>query len=87
MAPDVLFQELDGEVVLLNLGNEHYYGLDDVGARLWTLLLERGDPEAAVAQMLTEYDVDEASLRSDVTTLIAELERAGLVVVEPAARP
>jgi hypothetical protein len=84
IAPDVLFQELDDEVVLLNLNNEHYYGLDDVGTRLWQLLLEHGDPESAVTRMLAEYEVDEASLRNDVEILIAELERAGLVVVERA---
>jgi hypothetical protein len=83
----MLFQELDGEVVPLNLSNEHYYGLDDVGARLWTLLLEHGDPESAVVQMLTEYDVDAASSRSDVTRLVADLEHAGLAVVESATRP
>ena len=30
IAPDVLVQELNGELVLLNLANEEYFGLDDV---------------------------------------------------------
>ena len=37
-APDVLIQELAGEAVLLNLKTEQYFGLDDMGLRMWRLL-------------------------------------------------
>ena len=30
IAPDVLFQEVGGETVLLDLESEHYFGLDAV---------------------------------------------------------
>ena len=43
ISPEALFQELDGETVLLNLQSERYYGLDDVGTRMWQLLAENGD--------------------------------------------
>ena len=36
---DVLVSELDGESVLLNLKSECYFGLDEVGTRLWELLI------------------------------------------------
>jgi len=32
---DVMFRELDGEAVLLNLESGKYYGLDPVGSRIW----------------------------------------------------
>jgi hypothetical protein len=78
-APEVLFQELDGETVLLNLRDERYYGLDDVGTRVWQLLGEHGDIERVVSTMLSEYDVEEATLRQDVEKLIAALFEVGLV--------
>jgi hypothetical protein len=34
-SPEVLVQELEGEAVLLNLASERYFGLDDVGTRIW----------------------------------------------------
>jgi len=52
---EVLFQELEGESVLLNLQSERYYGLDDIGTRLWQLLAENGDVAAACEQLLKEY--------------------------------
>jgi hypothetical protein len=81
ISPEALFQELEGETVLLNLQNERYYGLDDVGTRMWQLLAENGDVAAAFAQLLKEYDVDAVRLEADLATLIGRLAEAGLLTV------
>jgi hypothetical protein len=83
ISSDVLYQELDGESVLLDLKSERYFGLDDVGTRIWMLLGERGDPAFVCAQLAAEYDAEEATLRRDVAELIAKLAEAGLVTVDP----
>ena len=78
-APQVLTQEVEGEMVLLDLEGGQYYVLDDVGTRMWRLLEEHGDVDAIVRTMLDEFDVDEARLRADVDALVAKLGAAGLV--------
>ena len=81
--PDnVATRELDGELVLLNFDTESYFGLDQVGARMWDVL--RGAPtvEAGVATLLSEFDVDEATLRADVEVLLTQLVDGGLVALE-----
>jgi hypothetical protein len=84
LAPGVLFRDLGDESVLLNLDNDRYYGLDDVGTRMWQLLAELGAVDAVVARLLEEYagQVDEPTLRRDLEELIATLVAAGLVTVE-----
>lgn len=79
---EVLFRELDGEAVMLDLESERYFGLDEVGTRIWQLLDEHHEVETVVAQMLEEYDVEEERLRADMAALIAELLDAGLIRVE-----
>jgi len=81
ISPDVLFQELGSETVLLDLDNELYYALAEVGMCLWQLLAENGDPSAAMARLSAEYDVDEATLREDINGLVNELQEAKLVTV------
>ena len=76
---DVLFQAVADEAVLLNINDNHYYGLDDVATRMWLLLVESGDAEVVVQQMLAEYEVDEVTLRQDLVALVAEMEQRGLV--------
>ena len=87
ISPDALFHVLEGESVLLNLQNDQYYGLDDVGTQMWTLLAKRGDTQLVVQELLTVYSgqVDEASLRHDLGALIDKLAAVGLITVEPAA--
>jgi predicted RNA-binding protein len=76
---DVVYQEVEGELVLLDLGTESTYALNEVGARCWELLGEQRDLDGTVAAMLEEFDVDEATLRADVESLVSALEGVGLV--------
>jgi hypothetical protein len=80
-SPTVLFQELEEEAVLLDLANEQYYGLDEVGTRIWQLFWQCHDVGQVMTQMLTEYNVPEATLHQDLTQLIHDLADAGLVTV------
>jgi hypothetical protein len=81
---DVLHQELGGETVLLNLANESYFGLDEVGTRIWQVLGETQSTTAALTRLLVEYDVSADQLRGDVERLMAQLADAGLVSFDAA---
>ncbi len=78
-SPDVLFRELVDESVLLDLRSQRYYGLDEVGTRMWQLLAETGRFEAAVRGLLEEFEVEEGELLSDSRALVQGLAEAGLV--------
>ncbi len=76
---EVLHQELEGETVLLDLNSERYFGLDESGTRIWTLLIELKRPEAVVERMLQEFDVDEDTLRADLADVLTRLLDCGLL--------
>ena len=76
----VLVQDLDGEAVLLNLNNGQYYGLDEVGFRMYQLLITSGSLDTTYAALLREYDIDPQQLRSDLQKLLDELLENGLVL-------
>ena len=78
----VVIRPLDDESVLLNLDTETYFGLDEVGTRMLEALRSSGSMDAAVAQLLSEYDVDEATLRSDLQALLQRLVENGLVELQ-----
>jgi len=82
--PEILFQELSGEAVVLNLENGHYYGLDEVGTRMWALLAEHGQLAPVINILLQEYDVDEDRLRTDLQSLIDDLIEQGLLRIDAA---
>lgn len=83
--PDgVMFREIGGEAVLLNLQSESYFGLDEIGTRMWSALTEEPSIEAAYDVLLAEFDVEEEALRADLSEFIETLAEAGLVAVADA---
>ena len=79
---DVLISNLQEESVILNLNSERYFGLDNVGTRMLSVLSESVSIEAAYQSLLAEYDVDPHVLRQDLTSLIESLAQQGLVTIE-----
>jgi hypothetical protein len=78
---DVLVREMQGESVLLNLASESYFGLDDIGTRMWHALLAAPSVDEACAALVAEYDVAPERLRRDVEEFVDRLAAAGLVDV------
>lgn len=76
---DVLIQHLEKEAVLLNLDNEAYYGLDDVGTRIFAALQEANSIESAYQQLLEEYEVEPETLKKDLSDFIEKLLAQGLI--------
>jgi hypothetical protein len=76
---DVIFRELDGEAVILNLATGMYFGLDEIGTRLWALVTESGTLRHAVDVMAREYEVERPTLEGDVLELAGRLMDKGLV--------
>ena len=77
----VVFRELENETVLLNLATGFYYGLDDVGTRMWRALEKHGTLEEAAYDLLDEFEVDGARLQRDLQSLTQELCDQGLLEV------
>lgn len=69
----VVHHPLGDQLVLLNLDDGLYYGLDAVGRRCWELLGREGSLRAAFDVMRSEYAVPEEVLREDLLRLGREL--------------
>lgn len=80
----VLYRPVEGQMVLLDLDREQYFGLDEIGADMVQRLTE-GSVDEAIAGLLATYDVGADQLREDLDALVAELVAAGLLV--PAGAP
>ncbi len=81
-AKDQVSCDLAGEAAILNVKSGVYYGLDPVGARIWSLLQE---PRAVVeiqSAITSEYDVEPERCAADLTSLLEELLAEGLIEVK-----
>ncbi len=73
--------ELAGEVVILSTKSGVYYGLDEVGARIWNLLKEPKTIQDLLVTILQEFDVAADQCESDLFELLDDLRSKGLVEI------
>ena len=76
---DQVSTSVGGEVVILGMHDGVYYGLDTVGARLWSLLREPRLVSEIVETITGEFDVEALRCERDVLALLEDLRARGLV--------
>jgi hypothetical protein len=80
-ANDLLSTEFGDEVVILNLRDGVYYGLEDVGTRIWQLLQRPVSVLAIREALVADFDVDSARCERDLRLLLTDLAARGLVEI------
>ena len=79
--------DLAGETVVLNYGDNVYYSLNEVGARIWALVQDSNKVREILATLLAEYDAEPEDCRTDLLELLGELQQLGLVEIQDGANP
>jgi len=78
--PQVIAENIDGEVVLVNMDHGIYYSTDRVGADVWGLI-EAGRSVGEVrAAICARYDADRAEIVTAVSNFLLELQGEALIV-------
>jgi hypothetical protein len=72
---------LGEESAILNLKNSVYYGLDSVGARVWTLLQQPRSVGELRDTLLSEYDVEARRCEQDLLALLETMRNEGLIEI------
>jgi hypothetical protein len=80
-AKDQVSSDLGGEVAILDLKAGVYYGLDAVGARIWSLIQEPRTVNEIRDILLEEYEVEPEHCERDLLALLRRLADEGLVEV------
>jgi hypothetical protein len=81
VSDDVVSRDLEGEAVVLNLETGIYFGLNEVGTRIWSLIQQHGSLQKVFAVIKDEYDVPSETLENDLLRIVQELHAKGLIHV------
>jgi hypothetical protein len=74
-----VFQEIRGKFVILNSETGDYFGLNAVGSAFLNLVDGKLDIDAIISELMKMYEIDEATLRRDITELTEALMRKGIL--------
>lgn len=69
----VLFQELDGELVLLSMESGEYFSLNEVGAKIWVLITADWSIPDILKSFINQFDASEEQLAADIEVFLKHL--------------
>jgi hypothetical protein len=81
-APQVIFEAIDGEVIIIDLGTGTYFAAKGAAAEVWGLLVSAPvvSVEGLVDVLAPVYGVPRAEVEAGVSEFVEELLGEGLVV-------
>jgi hypothetical protein len=82
---DVVWRDLEDQVVILDVVSNQYFGLSGAGSAIWRSIAEHRSIDETVAQLQQEFDADPAQIRADLEALIKDLEGRGLLKISAKA--
>ena len=80
-SPDQVSCELDGQVVLMSVGQGSYYRIDEIGSRIWSMIAAPLSIQALCDRLLTEFEVSPETCEADVLAFLNDLLEDDLIQV------
>jgi len=74
--------DFEREAIILNSNTGLYYGLENVGARVWSLLQKPITVLELIETVASEYEVETERCENDLNILLEEFVAEGLVEVK-----
>jgi len=64
---------LDGEIVMMSVDNGEYYGLDEIGTRIWELLEKPIVIDNLINCLTNEFEVDRQECEQDTLDFLEDM--------------
>ena len=78
---DIDDTDLDGEKVMMNLDKGEYFMMNEVGSRIWDIIIEPINVKGIIEALLSEYEVDEETCTDTVIEFLGRLNNAELISI------
>ena len=79
---NVIWREIDEEIVILDVDTQDYFTLNKTGTRMWKMLNSKKKEEEILRAIQSAYDVDEDRASKDFQKFIEQLAKHKLIKVE-----
>jgi hypothetical protein len=79
--PEQVFSAVDDEVVMLNVDEGKYYGLNKVASKIWGLLANPIKVNAIIEELRKNYDVPYDQCYNETIGCLKEMYKNKLVIV------
>lgn len=74
--------DLDGEKVMMNLDKGQYFMINEIGSRIWDIIVNPITVKEIVNSLMEEYDVEEVACKASVIDFLERLNNAELISIK-----
>ena len=85
--PDIVSEEIDGEVIIVNLRNGNYYSLSQSATLVWAGIQESASLERLQQDLQRRYVGETEAMARDLSELIGALETEQLIAIRSPSEP
>ncbi|MGY8825389.1 MAG: PqqD family protein [Candidatus Latescibacterota bacterium] len=80
---DYVTNEIDGDLVMMSISEDAFFGLNAVGAAIWDFLAKPASIEAIISHVLDHFETSEQQCQTDVLSFVGEMvEKKTLLINE-----
>lgn len=76
-----VFNEVDGELVMMNIETGAYASLNETGKSIWQLLDAPKNIADVVSALVEEYDIDQSTCENEVLPFIENMVKNDVLVL------
>jgi hypothetical protein len=78
--PDPLSSQVDEDLVIFSAENGMYYGTEEVGKRIWSLIETQTTVKSLCDTLMQEFEVDRETCEREVVAFLDQLNQEGLII-------
>lgn len=69
----IISSKINNETVMIDVDFENYYGLEEIGTRIWELLATQISFDGLCNKLISEFNVSREQCESDIIPFLLEL--------------
>lgn len=78
---EIVFSQMDDEIVMMNLEKGEYYGISPVGSRIWELLETPQTVDDICRTLCKEYAVSPEKCTEEVLIFITQMKEKNIITI------
>ena len=80
--PDIASEEIDGDVVMMSLSQDAFFGLNPVGAAIWELLESPVSIAHIIAHIQEIFDISAQQCQSDILSFMQDMADKKTILID-----
>lgn len=77
-----VFNEVDGELVMMNIETGSYASLNETGKSIWLQLENPKTLDTVIEDLLSEYEIDRSTCEQEVLPFVEKMVKDEILILE-----